>query len=395
MLTKDVLARTVRRTDGFGTEPPMWRQRATRTVQSEQQKLLRTNGPAASLPLYSAAIPGLCRAISPGPVTALWGAPERTAQSIADLSGGAHPGIAQDIARLVLDGILEIEADGGFVSGPPAWPVLFGDHPLVLPDGVIGELSVAALRLASDLDAGSVDAVAARLYGFNFAPATASWRRRLPSAAAVDRFLDTDAVCRMPALAQAWKREPARLGFIYWSARSAPRGTDCAEPRYKLYVSPGIESLPDCLARAAAVIADHAAPAFKVGADLCGLLRPDKMVIYETSLVRLAALAKDLATEVGAMRPCGVPFTAAIGDTGLLSWAIDPDAERAGGPNISWRVWISRMLAAALLTARQHVEATDMAPFAFALRRIALEGVDPATWRPTRGFCPDAVPAGS
>jgi hypothetical protein len=47
----------------------------------------------------------------------------------------------------------------------------------------------------------------------------------------------------------------------------------------------------------------------------------------------------------------------------------------------SWRYWIARRLAGALVTARRN-PGSAVEPADFALERIRLEGVDPRTWTP-------------
>jgi hypothetical protein len=286
---------------------------------------------------------------------------------------------------LILDGALEIETDNGYISGPAAWRTLFGDCVIERGTGTIAGLSIAALRFATDLDLRNIDAITASLYGFNSAPATPAWRRRLPSSTAVDRFLDTDTIGRNPSLNRAWKRPPAHPGFIYWTAASAPSRRFAKGKRYKLYVSPGIECMPECFRRAVEIISHHNAHAFKIGADLCNLLRPDKMIVYLHSYSRLSALAKDLESQLRSFRVCGVPFTASLESTGLLSWGIDPDPQQSGADAMRWRICICKKLAAALLTASTAND-SGMEPWEFAIRRILLESVDSATWRPSKSF---------
>jgi hypothetical protein len=80
-----------------------------------------------------------------------------------------------------------------------------------------------------------------------------------------------------------------------------------------------------------------------------------------------------------------VPFTAGVTDDGLLSWAIDPPhrpTDRAG--RSSWRTWVSMRLAEYLLDARAVGSGgpAGAAPWQAALARLALDGVDTASWVP-------------
>jgi hypothetical protein len=293
---------------------------------------------------------------------------------------------ALDIVRLVLDHVLEIDAGDGFISGPAAWRRLFGQAPVTVGKDISSRLSLAAIRHASSLDVADVSHLTSRLYWFNAEPASAKWRRRLPSRSAIERYLDTEVMARDPVLAAAWERLGVRDGFIHWRARRRRSRAALRRVRCKLYVTPRIGSMPGILERTAEIIAENGAIGFKIGADLRGLLRPDKMVIYHSDLSRLSPLARQLASVLAPVRVCGVPFSAALAGDGLVSWGIDPETDGAGlRSDASWRYWICRAIAAALLAARA-AEDPGMEPWEFAMRRISLEGVDTETWRPLPHF---------
>jgi hypothetical protein len=146
-----------------------------------------------------------------------------------------------------------------------------------------------------------------------------------------------------------------------------------------------VEALPEALHRVLALLPEWpAAVSLKVGADLAGLLRPDKCVAYFSNRDQLDAAAARLAAELEGMPAHGVPFSADAGGGGLLSWGMDPPGDR---PVLrwlgveSWRLRITHQLAAALRIARTAGPGA-MAASAFALGRILLEGVDPVTWAP-------------
>jgi len=383
--------RTLQRTDAFSLEPPGWWQSLDAGVRPTAAR----DASSVSF-IYSKSITGFIRAVTHRAIAELWAARSRVQwRTLCDLPTSEEQGdAAREVLRLILDGALEIETDNGYVSGPAAWRTLFGDCVIERCSGTIADLSIAALRFATDLDIRNINAIAASLYGFNFAPATPAWRRRLPSPAAVDRFLDTDTIGRNPSLSRTWKRQPAQPGFICWTAASAPSRKTAKGKRYKLYISPGIECMPECFRRAVEIIPHHNAHSFKVGADLCGLLRADKMIVYLNSFSCLSALAKDLESELRSLRVCGVPFTASLESSGLLSWGIDPDPREDGSDAMSWRIWICRKLAAALLTACE-ADNSDMEPWEFATRRILLENVDSATWRPSKRFASRNAPTGA
>lgn len=82
----------------------------------------------------------------------------------------------------------------------------------------------------------------------------------------------------------------------------------------------------------------------------------------------------------------GVPFTAPLGDDGLLSWGMDPPAaaqSHAWAERESWRLWVTNRLATAILAASvAPTVAGAPTPWAYAMTRIRLDRVDPVTWTP-------------
>jgi hypothetical protein len=177
-------------------------------------------------------------------------------------------------------------------------------------------------------------------------------------------------------------------GWRVWQLRAhvhAPSNERLAGPSgtYKLYVSPRPEALADTLAKAIPIFADFGVYQFKLGRDRGNLLRADKFVAYFPNRSQLERVAQALAPEVAAFPAQGVPFSAALGDDGLLSWGVDPPIdERLTGwtGRESWRLWLVHRLARALTVARD--ESTPVEPWVHALNRVALDGIDVATWTP-------------
>jgi hypothetical protein len=116
------------------------------------------------------------------------------------------------------------------------------------------------------------------------------------------------------------------------------------------------------------------------------------MVAYFASLEQLRACAdlieEDLAMgELPAGSAHGVPFTAPIDAAGFLSWGMDPPRPpNADGvfPAESWRGWLASRVAIAVLSARGAGSADDVV--SFVRERVALDGIDPATWTPTQAI---------
>lgn len=296
----------------------------------------------------------------------------------------------QTLARLVLDGILEIESDSGFVSGPAARDAIFQDSGTRLGSGVLFDLSIAALRYSQSLRINDRQALSARLYFYNRLPLTPRWIKVMPTAEAATSFLGFEASSRIRRLLDAaWRETPVRPGFEGWRTFQAVRpGTPAAsEARFKLYVSPDCWSLRDALSRALPVLRELGAPRFKIGRDVYNLLRPDKLVVYFPDFSSLTRAASELAAVLQGVPAHGVPFTAEYTRSGLLSWGADPPRTQTvlrWQERESWRLWLTNRLAAALLDAREGARGT-VEPWRYALDRLRLEDIDITRWIAAEG----------
>jgi hypothetical protein len=279
------------------------------------------------------------------------------------------------VARLILDGALELDGPHGVVSGPPAWEALYSAQPDLDPRSRLARLSRQAVRAATTADVASAAELSGRLYAYNRLPASAPIRQRYRSPERVRAALG-GAGARSGRL-RGYAEVPAP-GWSCWRARAAADRDDAS--RFKLYVSPGADDLGDVLGHSIAMASRLGAFGFKVGADLCNLLRPDKFVAYFDDRDAALDAGRILARELRGADAQGVPFSAQLDDTGLVSWGVDPaeHGDLTQGP--SWRRWLTDRLAGALWLAR--TSRGPLEPSAFALARIALEGVDPRTWEP-------------
>ncbi len=302
-------------------------------------------------------------------------------------------GCSQEIARLVLDGVLAVERDGKFLSGAEAVAEIYGGHeevPATSETGFLERLSLEALRYGQSL--GLVDAMAlsTRLYGYNRAPLSPYWKRLLPDADAVSQYLGIREGRSREVLDRDWSKvtnPAANDGWLAWQARrfgSRASFGDRTKIGCKLYISPRTHYLPEVFPVILAVLTRTGVRHFKVGKDAPGLLRPDKMVAYFSSYEDLLETAEQLKKELAGCACQGVPFTAELAEEGLLSWGVDPPAEGQALPWIgqeSWRLWVTNRLAVALIAAGAD-NAASLAPWQFALRRLQFEGVDTRSWTP-------------
>jgi hypothetical protein len=287
------------------------------------------------------------------------------------------------IARLVADGILEVEREGAFVSGPAALEVR-GEP--AAAGGRIAGLSIAALRYGQALAIDDPLRLSFRLYGYNRRPLTPRWRKLLATPEAVRSWLGIGpGGSHRKLLDRTWRPSPPAEAWLSWQARGNEPSTSPRGATWKLYVSPTPEALAERFGAILEALAAARAGQFKIGSGAAGLLRPDKIVAYFPSFERLEEAARAVEPALGGVAAQGVPFTSEIAGDGLLSWGMDPPAtERdAWGGRESWRLWLTHRLARALLAARSAEAAGDaVEPWRYALERLRLEGIDPGSWTP-------------
>jgi hypothetical protein len=296
------------------------------------------------------------------------------------------------VAALVLDGVLEVEDDGEFLSGANACDLLLDSSiPGPAGDDPIAQLSYRALRYADALEIADASALSARLYFYNRQPTTPMWAHRLTSESAMERFLGVGSEGSLANTIQRfWNRTGSKdlPGWINMTSRFRYEKRSAALPTYKLYISPAIEAVPEALQTAVPILAEYNAPDFKIGSDLFGLVRPDKIVVYLDSLEALRELALALQPAVGALDGHGVPFTAGLFGHTVLSWGMDPPRALKllkWRETESWRLWVTNRLALYMLAARV-ATCCALEPWHYALVRLRFEGVDISTWTPSQSI---------
>lgn len=293
------------------------------------------------------------------------------------------------IAGMVMDGVVEVEAGGRFVSGPDAADELLDCADLTIPHSRLARLSFEAVRFAAAADIDDLDRLAAWLYRFNVVPVTPRWNREILDASAAMCFLGVEGNPRLrQRLAAAWRRQRGGVseGWLAWVRRGSVRSA--VVPRFKMYVSPLVEALPETFEAVVIALCSSEATHFKVGSNAEGLLRPDKLVAYFPGLGELREASRDLAELLTGLPAQGVPFTAELVADGLLSWGVDPprtEQQRQERRGDSWRSWIVYRLAAALLQTKGS-SSSAVSPWRFALERLRLHGIDIDRWIPVPGL---------
>lgn len=282
------------------------------------------------------------------------------------------------LRRLIFDSILQMEQADTFVSGPEACAQLGMASGAAA--GALAKLSIDALNYGAALIHADPATLAQKLYSYNRRPMTPALRRRLPGRRACLSFLGLEGERDAPsAIARFWSRGDDDSPWLVFTRRQSQRQR--REQSCKLYVGLAFEELPDCLPVLAEALAAGEALQFKIGTDLDGFLRPDKLVAYFPNKETLSAAAQALLPILSNRAVHAVPFSAEIAASGALSWGMDPD-NAWFGDRMSWRQWICEKLAAALIAARSSAAGT-VAPWQFALERLRLEGVNTGTFMPT------------
>lgn len=287
------------------------------------------------------------------------------------------------IAVWVADSVLEVFDGKSYLSGPAAHHLLMQKPRRERECGALGHLSRDALRYAAGLEMSDPDALADRLYAFHRLPLGSPWGRRLADQRMVLEFLGISDPNR---ILPGWRHEdPASAIWLGWQRAARPGPRSPSRPTWKLYLSPAMSGIPKTLAVLLDTLPASRALAFKIGGDAAGLLRPDKIVVYFEGLEDLQGCAERLAARLEGLPAQGIPFTAEIAGDGLLSWGMDPPAQERVLPwqaVKSWRSWIARRLAIALIAAQART--SDAIPaWQFALERLRLEGVDVDRWVPS------------
>jgi hypothetical protein len=293
------------------------------------------------------------------------------------------------IAELVRDEVLQIALPGGFASGAAALDPVDEKSEPVEKLGRISRISLDALRFGQRAPGNDALTLSKLLYFFNRMPVTPRWQRRLGEETALRQFVGIDSGSLAAVIRTEWKevdRPPVTRSWRLWSLRDARDGGPRNADGYKIYVSPTLESIPDVLPAIVDVFVENRVRLFRMGADLPTLSRADKIVAQLDSVQHVEEVGRALDERLGDVPAQGVPFTADLCRDGLISWGIDPHQPpvETGHDYVSWRRFITRRLAGALLDARDAPRA-GLEPWRFALERIRLEGIDTDTWTPLSG----------
>jgi hypothetical protein len=284
-----------------------------------------------------------------------------------------------DILRLCTLGMLAVRLSSGSLSGPAAQLLLAEKESKVLPPPRRTDpMSEAAIRHAVRLPIMDILSLTERLYSYNSEPVfhsgllahTESEVKQLVGAA----FSDTSTPRPAPSDNPGW--------HMFYPVNPSEDRAETAQ-HYKLYISPVVQDLPRCLSRLATILPRLRFQAWKVGRFTYGISRPDKICLYFGSLTDAQSAAQVLSGEMQEIRQQGVPFTERQDNVGLISLAMDPPRQTARSvfsTQNSWRLWVSRKIATAVILAKQSPD-YPLSPEQSALWTMQFLGVEPETWR--------------
>ncbi len=288
------------------------------------------------------------------------------------------------LAKLVMEGVIQIESNGDFLSGTLAFKQLYEDNGHRQSWKYIETLSSKAIEYVVQLNYLDLGAALTRLYSYNTIPPPLK-NSAFNAPDETESFSDGENGPQTEReLLKHWIRHSPTKEFPWLMYTRDLNGYNRTKNNvtYKMYVSPLPSSLREVYEKTIMLLSSTKAFSFKTGINQDGMLRPDKFVIYFHEYEHLHEAAALLNTQLKEYPVQGVPFTAQLDDTGLLSYGIDPPGnnklDSQGG---SWRAHVAEKLAVAVLQAKEaQLDAKDA--YEYIINKIYLEQIDPHTWVP-------------
>ena len=287
------------------------------------------------------------------------------------------------LQRLVLDGIAEQYVEGRWVSGPKAHHLISEYLEGWRSDDSHASCSVAAIRFGDAQRGLGLPRLARAVHLFETLPlktrSTDGSAQETVAQETVAGAIERSVRSHMSS-ERKWERH---LANGYWLYRQKETPGPLA---FTLYLSPHPASVLHVLPMVLSELAASQALRFRIGAGLLGLQRPDKIVAEFVDFASLSRFASLLAPCHAVCRVHGVPFTAPLDDSGLLSWAPGiAELAAQGLPHLrakdDWRLWIARQVACSLLISGQF-DASPEEAVDFCLARLEAAGVDTRRWLP-------------
>jgi hypothetical protein len=299
------------------------------------------------------------------------------------------------VIQLVLDNVLEMGSSKGFVSGIDAYSILYRnmDTSFKSDNHIKNSLSVIALKYGQNLCLSDPIELSKRLYFYNRMPVSIAWKKELSTKEKVASYLGISVGGKSRTiLTDYWNfyENTRNQNWFFFYANDQSRGRN-SHNRYKIYISPHPKYLREVFYDTIRIFSKNNVSSFKVGNNIHGILRPDKLVAYFSSFNDLKSTSTELQEVLGRVPAHGVPFTAYLDNQGLISWGVDPphNIKLLPWDGLSWRRWITNNLASSIIQASN--SNCPLEPWEFALQRIKLEGIDPISWIPHTNIWTDSI----
>lgn len=293
-------------------------------------------------------------------------------RTCCDVEGSEAIGLSSVPKTLVLDD----------VSGPEAAILMAATQQSSNSEGAIARLSREAIHYAASLPVTDPRLLSARIYRYNTAPLTAETQANFGDPAQTAGLLGlAGASPLLSAIARSGYERVEHEQWLTWTRRGYLGPETAGSLRYKLYVSPVVNVLPEVVERALKIAIDLEVPSFKIGNSAANLLRPDKFIFSLDSAETLNALSAQLQRELAEYPAQGVPFTRMLDRAGIVSAGDDPPRSLCipgWGQAESRRGWIADRLALALLQARSFANLQIRCEFV--LTKLSIEGIDTRDW---------------
>jgi len=245
-------------------------------------------------------------------------------------------------------------------------------------------LSINGIKYGAHLPVMDVNKLYQRLYAYNTIPVPLNQRSARWGHHSIFPADSLYARARQ-VLETYWMPESAGDDNQYWLSwkpkKTTVRGISPNACTFKLYISPHSDAYFPVFAEVINILTEARVYCFKTGSNYHGLLRPDKFVVYFDNINDLKNTAEKIYRATQNFSAQGVPFSAPLFDTLMLSWGIDPPSRKKAP--VSWRVWITKELATGIIEGKKML--VDE-PWQYALQYVRSRGFEIEKWEPDQAL---------
>lgn len=285
---------------------------------------------------------------------------------------------ADELKRLFTHGVLGVRLAQGVVTGAAAHVLVASKEDGVVPDALSTDpLSWEALNHIARLPVTDPMALTSRLYSYNSQPRVKTTLLR----EVIDRVKNI-AESDWTGVFKVRTPSPDNPGWYLFGNTHRDERTPSLPHSAKVYISPVVNDVPQCLSRLIEILPSVQFEAWKIGRNSYGIARSDKICVYFKSLELAKAAARRFASELKGFEAQGVPFTQRQDSTGLISIGIDPlrpkTTPRFAIQN-SWRLWVARKMGSAMAVAKSAPQ-YPLSPEQAALWAVHFLGINPLSW---------------